>query len=274
MRAQEPGVPAASVLRRRLVSLLIIGHLFAVLTAGFRFSVRNFTDALGWEGVRIVEAFVNSAVISTVSTALSLVITLPIGRLETAVTVTAATTVRSATFPSMARATEAQGGESRLVAVKAVSDALAQTGNNGGQIPLGEAVWVESGRIARRQRQVLGLLLLDPLPGLDRCFVPSCRRVDLAQQQVGAHGLAVGGERRLQVADRLGFAGMRDVDGSKLAVVARDLAMPALAAFSLDLPLPSRSCAPSPSPSRRSRAAGAALRRAAACNWLRSKYRR
>jgi microcystin degradation protein MlrC len=33
------------------------------------------------------------------------------------------------------------------VTVKAVSDALAQTGNNGGQIPLGEAVWVEGSGI-------------------------------------------------------------------------------------------------------------------------------
>lgn len=55
------------------------GDVFAVLAAGFRFSVRNFTDALSWTGVRIVEAFVNSAVISTVSTVLSLVITLPSG---------------------------------------------------------------------------------------------------------------------------------------------------------------------------------------------------
>jgi len=33
------------------------------------------------------------------------------------------------------------------VTVKAVSDALTQTGNNGGQIPLGEAVWVEGAGI-------------------------------------------------------------------------------------------------------------------------------
>lgn len=53
--------------------------VFAVLTAGLRFSLRNFTDALGWQGVRIVESFVNSAIIATTSTVLSLVITLPSG---------------------------------------------------------------------------------------------------------------------------------------------------------------------------------------------------
>jgi multiple sugar transport system permease protein len=53
--------------------------VFAVLSAGTRFSFRNFTDALAWEGVRIPESFVNSAVIATASTLLSLVITLPSG---------------------------------------------------------------------------------------------------------------------------------------------------------------------------------------------------
>jgi multiple sugar transport system permease protein len=54
-------------------------EVFAVLGAGLHFSIRNFTDALGWEGVRVVEAFVNSAIIATASTLLSLVITLPSG---------------------------------------------------------------------------------------------------------------------------------------------------------------------------------------------------
>ena len=51
--------------------------VFSVLQAGLRFSLRNFTGALAWEGVRIPESFVNSALIATVSTLLSLVITLP-----------------------------------------------------------------------------------------------------------------------------------------------------------------------------------------------------
>lgn len=54
-------------------------EVFAVLGAGLHFSIRNFTDALGWEGVRVVEAFVNSAIIATASTLLSLAITLPSG---------------------------------------------------------------------------------------------------------------------------------------------------------------------------------------------------
>ncbi|MBF8287955.1 MAG: binding-protein-dependent transport system inner rane component, partial [Candidatus Rokubacteria bacterium] len=54
-------------------------EVFAVLGAGLHFSIRNFTDALGWEGVRVVEAFVNSAIIATASTLLSLVVTLPSG---------------------------------------------------------------------------------------------------------------------------------------------------------------------------------------------------
>ncbi len=43
--------------------------VFAVLSAGLRFSVRNFGDALfAWEGVRIPASFLNSAVIATAST--------------------------------------------------------------------------------------------------------------------------------------------------------------------------------------------------------------
>ena len=53
--------------------------VFSVLQAGLRFSLRNFTGALAWEGVHIPESFVNSALIATVSTLLSLVITLPSG---------------------------------------------------------------------------------------------------------------------------------------------------------------------------------------------------
>jgi len=53
--------------------------VFAVLGAGWRFSLRNFADALAWEGVHIPESFVNSAIIATASTLLSLVITLPSG---------------------------------------------------------------------------------------------------------------------------------------------------------------------------------------------------
>jgi len=53
--------------------------VFYVLEAGLEFSIRNFTDALSWRGVRIKEAFVNSALIATASTLLSLVVTLPSG---------------------------------------------------------------------------------------------------------------------------------------------------------------------------------------------------
>jgi len=53
--------------------------VFSVLGAGLSFSFANFRDALGWQGVRITEAFVNSAIIATTSTVLSLVVTLPSG---------------------------------------------------------------------------------------------------------------------------------------------------------------------------------------------------
>ena len=53
--------------------------VFSVLSAGLSFSLINFTEALGWQGVRIKEAFVNSAIIATTSTVLSLVVTLPSG---------------------------------------------------------------------------------------------------------------------------------------------------------------------------------------------------
>lgn len=54
-------------------------EVFSVLSAGLQFSIANFRDALGWQGVRITEAFVNSAIIATTSTVLSLVVTLPSG---------------------------------------------------------------------------------------------------------------------------------------------------------------------------------------------------
>jgi multiple sugar transport system permease protein len=54
-------------------------EVFSVLGAGLQFSIANFRDALGWQGVRITEAFVNSAIIATTSTVLSLVVTLPSG---------------------------------------------------------------------------------------------------------------------------------------------------------------------------------------------------
>jgi multiple sugar transport system permease protein len=53
--------------------------VFSVLGAGLSFSLANFREALGWQGVRITEAFVNSAIIATTSTVLSLVVTLPSG---------------------------------------------------------------------------------------------------------------------------------------------------------------------------------------------------
>jgi multiple sugar transport system permease protein len=53
--------------------------VFSVLTVGLRFSLTNFRDALGWKGVRIAEAFINSGIIATTSTLLSLIVTLPSG---------------------------------------------------------------------------------------------------------------------------------------------------------------------------------------------------
>jgi multiple sugar transport system permease protein len=67
------------VLYLALTALRPPADVFAVLTAGWRVSLFNFTDALGWKGVRIADAFVNSAIIATTSTLLSLVITLPSG---------------------------------------------------------------------------------------------------------------------------------------------------------------------------------------------------
>ncbi|MFT7774951.1 ABC transporter permease [Roseateles sp.] len=76
------------------------------------------------------------------------------------------TMVRSATFPSMARATEAQGGESRLVAVKAVSAgyplrgriALREALPGRGDAPAAGEVWVDPA-----VADGLGLKLGDPL---------------------------------------------------------------------------------------------------------------
>jgi multiple sugar transport system permease protein len=53
--------------------------VFSVLSAGLHFSVTNFIGAFTWKGIRLKDAFVNSAIIATASTALALVITLPSG---------------------------------------------------------------------------------------------------------------------------------------------------------------------------------------------------
>lgn len=53
--------------------------VFAVLSAGLNFSTANFIGAFTWKGIRLKDAFVNSAVIATASTLLALVITLPSG---------------------------------------------------------------------------------------------------------------------------------------------------------------------------------------------------
>jgi len=53
--------------------------VFAVLSAGWRFSLENFTGAFAWKGVRLRDSFVNSAIVATISTVLSLVVTLPSG---------------------------------------------------------------------------------------------------------------------------------------------------------------------------------------------------
>lgn len=54
-------------------------EVFSVLSGGLRFSLQNVVGALTWEGVRLKEAYANSAVVATLSTLLSLVITLPSG---------------------------------------------------------------------------------------------------------------------------------------------------------------------------------------------------
>jgi multiple sugar transport system permease protein len=53
--------------------------VFSVLGAGLHFSVTNFIGAFTWKGIRLRDAFVNSAIIATASTVLALVITLPSG---------------------------------------------------------------------------------------------------------------------------------------------------------------------------------------------------
>lgn len=67
------------VLYLALTALRPPTEVFAVLGASLHFSLRNFGGALTWQGVRLPEAFLNSALIATVSTLLSLVITLPSG---------------------------------------------------------------------------------------------------------------------------------------------------------------------------------------------------
>jgi multiple sugar transport system permease protein len=86
----------ARILRTSIIYLVAFGYLvpvlyltltafrepqavFYVLEAGLHFSLRNFTEALNWRGVPIKEAFLNSALIATASTLLSLFITLPSG---------------------------------------------------------------------------------------------------------------------------------------------------------------------------------------------------
>ena len=53
--------------------------VFSVLSAGLHFSVANFAGAFTWKGIRLRDAFVNSAVIASASTIFALVITLPSG---------------------------------------------------------------------------------------------------------------------------------------------------------------------------------------------------
>jgi multiple sugar transport system permease protein len=53
--------------------------VFAVLSAGLNFSTANFIGAFTWKGIRLKDAFVNSAIITSASTLLALVITLPSG---------------------------------------------------------------------------------------------------------------------------------------------------------------------------------------------------
>ena len=52
------------------------------------------------------------------------------------------------------------------------------------------------------QRHVRGVLRFNQTPVGNRGFVSSCRRVEIARHQVGAHRLAIGGQRLLQMGSR------------------------------------------------------------------------
>src|SRR6266705_1531133 len=74
----------------------------------------------------------------------------------------------------------------------------------------------------RDEREIGGVLLLDPFPGLDGAGVIARGRRDVAQNDVGADAFAVRGEGRLQVTLRPFRARMRRFRERELAIVIRD----------------------------------------------------
>src|SRR6266700_3096423 len=74
----------------------------------------------------------------------------------------------------------------------------------------------------RHQREIRRVLLLDPLPDLDRAGMVARAGGEIAQNDVGADAFAVGGKRRVQMALCSVRARMRRVRHRKLAVVVRN----------------------------------------------------
>src|SRR5712691_8160313 len=74
----------------------------------------------------------------------------------------------------------------------------------------------------RDEREIGGVLLLDPFPGADGAGVIARGRRDVAQNDVGADAFAVRGEGRLQVMPRPFRARMRRFRERELAIVIRD----------------------------------------------------
>ena len=81
----------------------------------------------------------------------------------------------------------------------------------------------------RHQGEVGRVLLLDPLPCLDRRCVIAASRMDIAQQHIGARALAIGFERLIQARQGSVGARVRDLDRRELAMVVGDLLVPGLA---------------------------------------------
>src|SRR2546427_1454386 len=74
----------------------------------------------------------------------------------------------------------------------------------------------------RDEREIRGVLVLDPFPGLDCAVVIARGHSDVAQNDVGADAFAVRGEGRVQVTPRPFRARMRRFRKRELAVVIRD----------------------------------------------------
>src|SRR5215472_15039907 len=87
----------------------------------------------------------------------------------------------------------------------------------------------------RDQRQVLRVLLLDALPGLDRALVVARAREQVAEDDVGAHAFAVRGDRRFPVAPGAVPPRVRRLRHRELAVVVGDLLLRRLPGVALEL---------------------------------------